>query len=129
MTLDRIDNENEEQYLWRIGQAKECGLINETWDKIARYINMEFREDEDWVGESAYRKSFSEWKKAYDAGVFNKSSGEQLEELRQERIKLQTENVERMRYDREEARQSLFYENVRNVAAALPLPGVCPEVT
>lgn len=122
MTLDRIDNENEEQYLWRIGQAKECGLINETWDKIARYINMEFREDEDWVGESAYRKSFSEWKKAYDAGVFNKSSGEQLEELRQERIKLQTENVERMRYDREEARQSLFYENVRNVAAALPLP-------
>lgn len=122
LILDRINNENEEQYLWRVGQAKDCGLITETWDKIARYINLEFREDDDWVGESVYRKSYTEWKKAYEAGVFNHDTSDELEELRQERMRLQTENLERTRYDREVARHSLFYDKVRNVASALPLP-------
>ena len=44
------------------------------------------------------------------------------EEMRKERIKLQTLNIERNRLDRQEARQELFYEYVRDAIATLPLP-------
>ena len=45
-----------------------------------------------------------------------------IQELRRERIKLQTSNVERNRLDRSEARQEMYYEYVGNVAQTLPLP-------
>ena len=41
----RLDNENEEQFLWRIGQAKDNGLLDLSWEEIADIVNKEFRED------------------------------------------------------------------------------------
>ena len=43
-------------------------------------------------------------------------------EIRKEKIKLQTLNMERNRLDRQEARQELFYEYVADSISALPLP-------
>jgi hypothetical protein len=45
-----------------------------------------------------------------------------LRELKKERIKIQTANVERNRLDRVEARQEFYYQNVGSMCAALPLP-------
>lgn len=49
-----------------------------------------------------------------------------LEQLRKEKIKIQTLNVERNRLDRSAARQELFYEYVGDVCASLPLPDFMP---
>lgn len=55
--LHRLENENEESFIWRLGQAKDSGLLNLSWDKIAEIINHEFRTDEsEYRTESAYRK-------------------------------------------------------------------------
>ena len=49
-----------------------------------------------------------------------------LEQIRKEKIKLQTLNTERNRLDRAEARQSLFYEQVGDCIKALPWPKFQP---
>lgn len=45
-----------------------------------------------------------------------------IQELRKERIKLQTANIERSRIDRAEARQEMYYEHVGQIIKALPIP-------
>lgn len=45
-----------------------------------------------------------------------------LSEIRKERIKLQTANVERLRLDRNEARHQYYYEQVGSMVTSLPLP-------
>lgn len=45
-----------------------------------------------------------------------------IEELRKERIKLQTLNIERSRIDRAEARQEMYYEYVGQIVKTLPVP-------
>lgn len=49
-----------------------------------------------------------------------------LEQIRKEKIKLQTLNTERNRIDRAEARQTLYYEQVGNAVTALPWPEFKP---
>lgn len=39
MILVKQENENEEQYLWRLGNAKDSGLIDLSWDDIADLMN------------------------------------------------------------------------------------------
>ena len=51
-----------------------------------------------------------------------------LEELRKERIKLQTANIERNRIDRAQSRQEMYYEYVGNAITSLPLPEFRPIV-
>ena len=48
-----------------------------------------------------------------------------LEDIRKERIKLQTANIERGRVDRSLSRQELYYEYVGSVCEALPPPDFC----
>lgn len=48
------------------------------------------------------------------------------EEIRQERIKLQTANIERNRFDRANARHKMYYEQVGQVCTTLPLPDFNP---
>ena len=67
----RID-ENESQYIWRIGQAKDSGLLNLTWEQLAPMLNVELGIDEtEWRGESAWRKKYRVMQQAYD-DVFSK---------------------------------------------------------
>ena len=52
-----------------------------------------------------------------------------LEEIRKERIKLQTANIERNRLDRQEARQEMFYEYVGDVCNTIEPPIFQPLLT
>ena len=50
-------NENEKQYLWRIGLAIEEGRVNLTWEEFADIMNKNWRKDEsEYRSSSAYRK-------------------------------------------------------------------------
>lgn len=107
----RLENETEEAFLWRLGQAKDIGILNMTWDQIAEIINKEFRTDEtEYRTESAYRKKYTNAKK-FNADVFEKNNrnnelDEQLRELERQKIKYRDyrrswnkQNYEASRFD------------------------------
>lgn len=54
------ENEDERQFLYRIGQIKNNGIINLTWDDVADIMNFYFDN-----GGRRYSESF--WRKKYDA--------------------------------------------------------------
>lgn len=56
----------------------------------------------------------------------NSTIDEKIKELRKERMKLQTANVERNRLDRKEARQELYYEQIGALCQTLPVPKFNP---
>ena len=70
--LHRLENENEEQFIFRLGQAKDSGNLDMSWDEIANIINKEFRTDEsEYRSEAAYRKPYQQAKRYFEANVFN----------------------------------------------------------
>lgn len=71
--LRRLDGETEDQCIWRIGNAKNNGLLGDmTWVDIAAFLNYEFREDETkYYDSSAYRKKYKNFADAYE-GIFSK---------------------------------------------------------
>ena len=46
MNLHKLDSENEEQFVWRIGQAKDSGELNISWDELANILNKELGYEE-----------------------------------------------------------------------------------
>ena len=69
--LHRLENENEEQFIFRLGQAKDSGNLDMSWDEIANIINKEFRTDEsEYRSEAAYRKPYQQAKRYFEANVF-----------------------------------------------------------
>lgn len=70
-----IEGQGELSYLWSIGQAKDNGNFDGTWDDIAYLMNFYYRNDEsEYRTSSAYRKPYEQAKKFYESGVFNKFS-------------------------------------------------------
>lgn len=125
----RIDNETEEQMLWRLGQAKDAGLIDIEWSEIGDIINREFRADEtEYRSESAYRKLYQSAKKFFEAGVFKDIIGEKYieqikesrRELEKEKVKVRTEKLEYNRMIREEARDEMIAERIIEEVRKLP---------
>lgn len=55
-----------------------------------------------------------------------KELDKKIADMRKERMKLQTANIERNRVDRNESRQEMYYEYVGNACTALPLPEFQP---
>lgn len=109
----RLDNENEEQFLWRIGQAKDNGLLDLSWEEIADIVNKEFREDiSEYRSEAAYRKPYQQAKRFYEAGTFTDFSEdiyiselrEAKHEVRKEKQKLFDERTAMNKTLRETAR-------------------------
>ncbi len=121
-SLNRKAGENEEQYLWRIGQAKDSGLIDLDWNEIADIMNREFREDEsEYRSESAYRKLYQCAVKLFNAGVFDRytSEDERIKELleakhalQMEKQKVSDERTELNRALREQARKESYIDMV-----------------
>jgi metallophosphoesterase superfamily enzyme len=120
--IARNQNENEEQFIWRICQAKDSGLIDCDWGEIADIINKEFRSDEsEYRSEAAYRKPYQQAKRFYEAGVFDSYGDtgylneleEKKRELIKERIKLRDERTAINRNLRTKARneQDINYLN------------------
>lgn len=122
----RLDGENEEQYIWRLGEAKTSGAADLDWSEIRDLINHEFRNDEsEYRDESAYRKSYQHAKRFFDAGVFTDTSvddyldsiEERRRELEMAKQSLRDERTDYQRSIREEARRNSFIELMRRVIA------------
>ena len=134
--VNRLENENEEQYIFRLGQAKDNGQIDLSWEEIANLVNSFFRSDEsEYRTEAAYRKPYQyirnfiqagAVKQYEDADAYSIALEKQKEDIRKERIKLQTANIERNRLDRSESRQEMYYEYVGSMIDTLPLPDFEP---
>lgn len=127
--LQKRQDENESQYIWRIGQAKDSGLIDDTWTELSPILNKELDIDEtEWRGESAWRKKYRVMQQAYDdvfsKQQFSESHYDELDvkkrELEKAKIKLQTEKLEYNRWLREEARDELICEKICEAIKTLP---------
>lgn len=124
----RLPNESDEELIFRI-----CSLKDNigSWQDVAKVINELTGND---YGESTYRKKFQSFQKMLNANqskfIDNEEYLQQIrkekEELRKERIKTQTANIERNRLDRSESRQEMYYEYVGQVMQMLPLPDFKP---
>lgn len=124
-----MPSENEAQYIFRIGQAKQNNLIDDTWEALSPILNRELGyEEEDWKGSSAWRKRYRNYLEAYEQ-IFSKenftesylsSIQEHKRELVKEKIKLQTEKLEYNRWLREEARDELICERICQAIKELP---------
>ena len=65
--LQRLPNENESQYIWRVGQAKDSGLIESTWEELTPTLNTQCGiSEEDFRGSSAWRKRYRVMQQAWD---------------------------------------------------------------
>ena len=126
--LKRLPNESDEEVIYRICMSKEeVG----TWQEVANTLNNILGFE---YTESKYRKQFQAFNKIMNANqnriIDTDGYLDELEnlksELRRERMKLQTLNIERNRLDREQARHELYYENIRSVCETLPLPNFNP---
>ena len=74
----KLENETEEQYLWKIGQLVDSGKI-ESWASINNIVNQELGIDEEkWRDESSFRKRYQAAKKFYD-GCFSKMETEEYQ--------------------------------------------------
>lgn len=121
MDFQKKLNESEEQFLWRIGQAKDNGLTDLSWDEIADIVNRQFREDEsEYRTAAAYRKPYQQAKRFYESGVFNVGEDtrvaemqETLHEIRKEKQKLSDERTAINRMARSDGR---FEENLEILA-------------
>ena len=128
--LNKLPTESEEQYIWRIGHYIGDGLID-SWKDVADIVNAQLYTDESqWKNSDTYRRQISTAKRYYDNvfsamvsdAEYDPNIRKQLEELRRERIKIQTLNIERNRIDREQARRELFFEQVHSLAQTIPVP-------
>ena len=72
--LKKQSSENEAQYIFRIGQAKDAGLLDQTWEEISPILNSELGyAEEDWKGSSAWRKRYRNYLEAYEQ-IFSKDN-------------------------------------------------------
>lgn len=78
--LKKLENETEEQYLWKIGRLVDSGEI-ENWASINDIVNKELLGDDEtlWRTESAWRKKYQAAKKFYD-GCFSKMESNEYQE-------------------------------------------------
>ena len=133
-------------------ELSKYGLTNETYVKVCKDISdkLEGNNDLDWseirdkydikCAVDTIRKSSStifggQFRTEYlknqiyiNSEEFSKEKelDKKLADIRKERIKLQTANIERGRVDRNESRQEMYYEYVGSVVNSLPLPDFKP---
>ena len=136
--LQKLPTENESQYIWRVGQAKDSGIIDATWEELTPILNAQCGiSEEDFRGSSAWRKRYRVMQQAWD-DVFSRQqfAGEHLDdldikkrELAKEKIKIQTEKIEYNKWLREEARDELICERICAAIRELPpldIPTILP---
>lgn len=129
--LKRMPSEADEQYFYRVCKMKDD--LGFTWPQMAKIFNEEFGCDK---GESAYRKKWAAFESVLNANA-DKIVGDDSSyldeikaakyELEKERQKLYATKVELQRNIRQESRSELFYENIRDTIAALPMPNIVAD--
>ena len=120
----RYDSETDEELIYRICSEKEkIGSWQEVADILNKLLNTEYTE-------SKFRKSYQAFQKMLEANQSKFSdSSMQLEEiklatqnLKKERLKLQATKLSENRYDRQDSRFELFYENIKDAIVRLEPP-------
>ena len=136
--LQKLPSENESQYICKVGQAKDSGLIDSTWEELTPILNTQCGiSEEDFRGSSAWRKRYrvmqQAWDDVFSQQIFTEKHTETIQEhkreLEKEKIKLQTEKLEYNRWLREEARDELICEHICNAIKELPpleVPHILP---
>lgn len=128
MNLKKEEFENDEQFIWRLCQAKDSGLLDMSWNEVADILNKELDMGDMPFTASAYRKPYQQAKRFHDAGVFGEidESSEivvQRHELEKERVKLRDERNELKRLLREQARKESYREQLeRTITEFIPKP-------
>lgn len=120
MNLKMNESENLEQFIWRLGRAKDSGEIDLNWEEIADVINKEIGQEDMPYGSSAFRKPYQQAKRFFDSGVFSKMTDEefldeikeQQRELAKQRVKIRDERNELNRLIRGEARKESYREQI-----------------
>lgn len=115
-----LKSENEEKFIWRLGQAKDSGELDMSWDEIANVINKELGNEDRPLSEAAFRKPFQYAKRFFEAGVFNDLNEDkylkelqlQKQELAKEQVKIRDERNELNRVIREEARKESYKDQI-----------------
>ena len=124
MELYRKKDENELQFIWRLGKLIDSGNTDIDWNDVTDIVNQEFREDESkYRGESAYRKPYQDAKRYYEAGVFSKYNEnayvEEIRtaqhELRKEKQKVFDERTALRKVEREQGRREDMFDITRRV--------------
>lgn len=123
----RKETENEFQYLWRIGQAKDSGLLDIDWNGIADLMNKYFGDPDKPYSEAAWRKPYQMAKKFLENGVFNSLSEDkyfkelqlQKQEIQKEKRKLYDERLDINRRLREESRLETTIEKFENMLSSV----------
>ena len=103
MNIKRLEDENEHQYIWRLCEAKEDGMLVADWKQLGSILNKELYSDEtEYKDESAFRKSYQYAKMYYEDVFKNKIDDDnylkeirlKTEELKKERFRLSDERTE-----------------------------------
>lgn len=126
----RNPNEGEVEYIFRVCSNKD--LIG-SWDDIAKLLNKELNYE---YTECKYRKDFASFKKLFEANRARLVDGQQQlddirnasNELRKERMRLQTEKMEYNNWLRENARDELIVEKIVDAINNLEPLAVPPVV-
>lgn len=135
--LKRLPHENEDQYIWKVGQAKDSGIVDSTWEELAPILNTELGlEETEWRGSSAFRKAYRWMQRAYDnvfrQNGFVEAQSDELDvkhrELKKTLIKVQTEKLEYNRWLREDARDELICEKICEAISSLPALKIPPRI-
>lgn len=125
--LRLLPNETEEECLWRIGNAKKDGLLDNTWVEVADFMNKTFRDsEEEYYCESAYRKKYKNYIDAKTMFVKQEATSDgtadelaaKLREIEKAKIKLRDERTDYQKSLREDARRESFVELVERAFAA-----------
>lgn len=114
--LRRYENESEDAFIYRVCDAKGTEDLL-TWEDIGDFLNDELGYN---YSSSKYRKAYQYTQnmieankdKFYDVDSQIEELETLKEELKRERVKLQTVNIEKNRLDRQDARWELFYEQI-----------------
>ena len=103
------------------------------WSEIKEKYNIQcavdtIRKASTTIFGGEFRESYLKNKIYSNPKEFSKEKeiDKKINEMRKERIKLQTANIERNRLDRNESRQELYYEYVGKAIDTLPLPNFKP---
>lgn len=121
LDLKKQENENDEQFIWRICQYKDSGLLDVGWDEVADILNKELGLEDSPLTEATFRKPYQQAKRFYDAGVFNADAEDtylselrfQKQELEKEKVKVRDERNELRRVLREEARKESYVDLIK----------------
>ena len=128
--LQRLPDENESQYIWRVGQAKDSGLIDSTWEELTPTLNVQCGiSEEDFRGSSAWRKRYrvmqQAWDDVFSQKVFSNEHVTSIQEQKDELYKVKRQLFDQRReYNKilaSDARADHLTEKLIEAANLVPL--------